>query len=303
MRRRANNGAYTSPAHPNHRPSLKRSLTSTTLFLSTLTESNIGCKLDTYGQTEGQTGGQTEGQLPTTSSTGEAQATLTSFKFTSLELIDPHLFTLDAPCKEFTPTVNDGFKYQIENDIYKLLLHIELQEDMMPTAELKQAASCSTADNTCVDGAPISPQTPVLQSSMEACRALDTSVIAEPNRAGLNDPQPDCLYTPSGTLEIPLIGASPIVLNDAQLAFKFDNNINPSKISDGILYGFWPQNLADSTFFGDVPIGSNLNPPNCDTQFPDLLPSSDTININRKPVLGVWMAFNFTASRIDLLKE
>ncbi len=247
-------------------------------------------------------GAPTTTEATTGATTGEPD-TSRYFRIDALEIIDPHLF-YGAPCADVTGTVNSvALDEQIDaGELNILLTFSEFDLDMLEPS-LSEAVSCDVPAGTCVSQPSLAVSVPAQRIDEGLCSTLDPGVIAAINLEALNAPAPICFRTLAAGLSLPIQG-SPIELIQAQVAFNFEPLADPAGITNGLLYGFLTRASAEATKISlgmielnvwDLVVGQP-NPSDCSTNQASYLPSADVVDGQE----GVWMAVNFTATRVEV---
>lgn len=287
------------------------------------------------------TGGPTTGAAATSggSSTGEVNPTTSgavttgapvdrgvTLRVDTMRFIDPHLFLSEsggdetgttgadmAKCvNDVTELINGVLTEDIDSGKFNLLAHFE---DFAGKPEMRLIdADCE--DPAVAGGTRVCTRnvdTPVVVLDVELvltpdCRQLDPLVYAAVNLPLINDPQPPCLRTRATQFSLPVSDAvGSLDLRAAQMVSTLDSADSPTRLMNGVLYGFLPmvaaQNLElEAPLFGLVDLWTVLEAAPCAATYPDLLPSVDTFEIDDKAVPGVWLAINFTAEQVEYVQ-
>ncbi|HEY0134610.1 MAG TPA: hypothetical protein VGB85_11030 [Nannocystis sp.] len=243
-----------------------------------------------------------------------------------MTFIDPHLFITEEGADTDTDTDTDtgGSEPNCVNDVTALvngLLNSDLAEGkfnllirfedfgVIDEVRLIDAAcdppATEGAQWVCrPDNSPsVNLNTEVIDKS--GCRNLEPEVYAPPDLLMINDPGPPCLRTTRGSISLPvsdLVGS--LDLREAQVVAMLDDAVAPSKLLDGVVYGFLPMATAqdlqiNAPLFGVVDLWSVIDAPACMSAYPEYLPNVDEMLINNILVKGAWLAINFTAERVD----
>lgn len=246
--------------------------------------------------------------------TGAPIDTSITMRLNSMTFIDPHLFLADLSdpqkpaCTDITVAVNQTLGDDLAQGGFNLLVHLE---------ELAVAKEVRLVDGDCEaaaepDGLKLctpNDATPAVVLGLDpvdtpACSELDPSVYAAVNVGTINAPQQPCIRTKRSSFSLAISGSlGALDLRNAQFVASLDDAVAPTKLVNGVLYGFFTKQSAEGLTV-DVPLlgvrtlWSMIDVPDCAAAFPDQLPSVDTLEINGKPALGVWLAINFTGERV-----
>jgi hypothetical protein len=150
-------------------------------------------------------------------------------------------------------------------------------------------------------------QVPAELDMVGPCSTLDPAVLQAVNIDALNTPLPPCYRTATANISLPIQDAPvPINLREAQFVFNFDDPSDPQAVQNGLIYGFLTQASAEATSLkilgNDLVLWPLMSPTAmCEMMYSDLLPAVDMLMDGMTPLTGVWMAVNFTATRIELL--
>jgi hypothetical protein len=268
------------------------------------------------------------------SSTGGTVDRTVAFRLSELAFIDPHVFLVDplspileastgdtagdtgmtettgAPdpgCTDVTMTVNGLLNNEVKDGSFNLLIYFE---ELVDGTEMRLVeADCSDPGDgspwTCVDRK--GSQKVLLSTRLVTeppCREIDPSRYSPVTLPMLNDPAPPCLRTDALNFAIPVPNAaSDLSLREAQFVGHLDDLEDPPAVLDGLISGFLTKVSAQGltlevALIGEVDLWSLIDVPECAAAFPELLPSIDTLDPDGSAVPGVWMAINFTATRV-----
>ncbi len=263
--------------------------------------------VDSVGESAATTGATTAGttDAATTADTGPAAPAYT-FRLDALELVEPHLFLPGMACTDATGLLNLSLQSDIDNGNMNTLMQIDGFES---PGELR------LIDGVCTSGSLNSPWTcapkPGLPSialqrayvAEGACGRPAPEVLSQDNPLVLHDPQPPCLRTAAAKFSFPVGELGSILVRESQVVGELDSPAAPLRIEDGLVYGFLPRQVAEGLIV-DVPLDmidlwSSIVAEGCAPMFPGLLPSVDLLMVDGEVVEGVWLVFNFTASRVD----
>lgn len=234
-----------------------------------------------------------------------------AFKFTDLDLRDPHVFVSVFGCNDVTPhgalffSVNDELAKSItmDKDGDGLL-------DLAPTLVFRsfsqtaasQPAELHFADCTATSPSSMcSPSTATVVNATASTMASGTCLTylpgtVRPYSPAITPTTGPCFVTTPVTVTLSL-GGIPITLRDARLAATFAGN-PASTLSNGLLMGFISETDANNTtipstfpIVGGKPLSSLLpgGSGNCSS------PSDKDTN---NSVTGWWFYLNYTASRV-----
>ncbi len=250
-------------------------------------------------------------------STGAPVDTGITMRLDSLQFVDPHLFLVDATdpnnlacTADITEAANGVLSDDIDKGNFNLLVRF---------ADYPAVQEIRLVDGDCeppaMAGAPWvctpSDASPAVVLGLEAvdspqCRDIDPAVYSPDNVPTLNDPGQPCMRTKRGAFSLAISGSvGALDLREAQFVASLDDAVAPTRLVNGLLYGFLPQVSAENLTF-DLPIygprslWSVIDVPVCQEKFPTLLPSIDTLQIKDTLAPGVWLAINFTAERVVL---
>jgi hypothetical protein len=287
---------------------------------------DAGCSSSTTGPaTSDSSSGTTEAVTPTSTSsatdtTGGPIDTAITLRLDSMVFIDPHLFVQGeggdtgtggemASClNDVTDTVNNVLAGDISEGKFNLMVRFDasvptevrvIDGDCEPPETQGGLRVCRPSDST----------TPVILTvepvAAPPCRELDTSVYQAINVPMINAPGLPCVRTRPAQFSLPVSDAvGSLNLRDAQIVATFDDPLAPTVLTDGVLSGFLPKASAEDLLLevpllGTVDLWTVLEAPACVADYPELLPSVDSFEINDMPVPGVWVAINFTAERVE----
>ncbi len=244
-----------------------------------------------------------------------------TMRIATMEFVDPHLFiteqgmetdtegTADSCVNDVTTLVNSVLNGDLADGKFNLLMHFE---DFAELRELR------LVDGDCED--PTQPGGMRVCTPSEAspavilnteliegpgCRQLEEGVYAAITVPMIKDPGPPCLRTKRAFFSLPVSDAvGSLDLRDAQFVATFDDPVTPTKLFDGVVYGFLPMAAAqaleiEAPLFGLTNLWSVIEASACTAAYPDYLPSVDKFMIGDVPVPGVWVAINFTAEQVE----
>lgn len=276
------------------------------------------------------TGVDVTGSPPTTggdSTTGATVDRSITFRLDTMSFVDPHLFLSDpgddattggttggtpGTCtNDVTTFVNQTLKGDVDDGSFSLIARFT---DFGVIDEMR------LFDGDCEDpvepgGRRVCSQNPKAQAVLlttEAlgaggCSQLDPARYQPINAPLIHAPQGPCVRTREFDFSVPVSDSvGSLNLRDAQFSARLDDPAAPQRLEDGVLYGFLPKAVAedlviDAPLFGAVNLWDTIDSPACEAMYPAYLPSIDTFEINDAKVLGVWIAINFTAERVDYI--
>ena len=278
----------------------------------------------------GTSGGDTTGTTTTTTptTTGASETTGAPFdpsitlRISTMAFVDPHLFITEegmdtdtgtggagASCvNDVTMLVNGLLNSEITDGKFNLLLRFE---DFAEVDEVRLLdAACEPpamagAQWICTPGTAPTVNLTTQIVAEPGCRNLEPDVYRPVNLPMINDPTPPCMRTTRGSITWPVSGlVGSLDLREAQVVAMLDDAVAPSKLIDGVVYGFLPMSVAqnlqiDAPLFGLVDLWSVIDAPACTTTYPDYLPNVDMMKINGIEVQGAWLAINFTAEQVE----
>lgn len=256
----------------------------------------------TTGATDPTTSGTSSSA--TSSSTGAPVDNSRHFRLDSLAIIDPHLF-LGSPCTDVTDVLNAMIlAAQIDSGEFNLLLSFEDYDLDALEPALSEAVSCDLAAMTCVVAPTLSLSVPAERIDAGDCVTLDFAALSSKSPALLNTPVPICFRTMRAELSLPIQGAKiPLELIDAQIVFNLAPLDDATTMTNGLLYGFFTRKSAEGTMVTVQPFMSDVwsmitgaSDMDCAAKNPDYLPSAETYMGTE----GVWMAVNFSATRVSV---
>lgn len=245
--------------------------------------------------------------------TGAPVDTGITMRLDSMRFVDPHLFLSDGDANNpmCQADITDAVNMVLGDDIaaYKFSLLVRF-EDVAATEVRVIDAECEApvepgAMALCKpnDGTP-AVILGVETVAMGSCRDLDPAAYAAVNVPLINDPTQPCVRTKRASFSLSISGSvGALDLREAQFVAELDDAAAPTRLVDGVLYGFLPKVSAEDLMFdlpliGTKTLWSVLDVPACVAPHMDLLPSVDTLKINGMDVPGVWLAINFTAARV-----
>jgi hypothetical protein len=248
--------------------------------------------------------------------TGTPVATGITMRLSTMNFIDPHVFLADLTdpndpiCTDITQALNDTLADDLASGGFNLLLHLEdpatAKEVRLVDADCEEPAMpgdlklCTANEST--------PAVVLGLDTVDtkACSELDPTVYAAVNVGLINTPQQPCLRTKRASFSVAISGSlGALDLRNAQFVASLDDAVAPTKLIDGVLYGFFTKQSAegltvDLPLLGMRTLWSMIDVP-CAEAFPGLLPSVDTLEISGMPAPGVWLAINFTGERVAYL--
>ncbi len=233
----------------------------------------------------------------------------------AMYFVDPHMFLLDTTdpnmpscTADITEAVNGVMSDDIAAGDFNLLVRFE---DFADVAEVRLIhADC---EESAMPGGPRvctpSASMPAVVLGLEGvetakCREIDPAVYAATNVPMINDPMKPCMRTKAASFSLAInesLGA--LELREAQFVASLDDAAAPTRMVDGVLYGFLTKLSAENLKFEIPLVGMKtlwevIDTPVCQMQYPGLLPSVDTLEIGDVKAPGVWLAINFTAERV-----
>jgi hypothetical protein len=249
------------------------------------------------------------------STTGAPVDPAITMRIDSMKFVDPHLFLLDttdpnmpACTADITEALNGVMSQDIAAGDFNLLVRFE---DFADVGEVRVIhADCE--DSAMPGGPPVctpSESMPALVLGLEAvetakCREIDPAVYAAANAPMINDPGQPCMRTKRASFSLAINESlEAFELREAQFVASLDDEAAPTRLIDGVLHGFLTKVSAE-TLNLEIPLAGMktmwelIDTPACQMQYPDLLPSVDTLQIGDTPAPGVWLAINFTAERV-----
>ena len=272
----------------------------------------------TSGPTSGSTGPRDSDDSASMGATGASETTGApldtgiTMRLDSLRFIDPHLFLTDGGNNPVcTADITDAVNMVLGDDIaaYQFSLLVRFEEvgatevrviaaDCDAPTEPDAMALCKPNDGTpaVILG--------VEEVAMGSCRDLESGVYPAVNLAMINDPTQPCVRTKRAAFSLSISGSvGALDLREAQFVAALDDAAAPTRLVDGVLYGFLPKVSAEDLMFdlpliGTKTLWSVIDVPACVSVYPDLLPSVDTLKISGMDAPGVWVAINFTAERV-----
>lgn len=284
--------------------------------------STTGAPTTSSTSTAGDTQPMTTGSSSSEGTTAALPDPAIAFRLSNLTFIDPHFFLVDgggggetttgttgepADCTDSTLLLNNFINQDIADGDFNLVIVFDALE---PGAEMRLfEGECEDPGDgslwTCArrDGA---TQTifQTQQVDQPPCRQVDPAFFQAVNFPGLSDPQPPCVRTDMVDLSIPVSNAAGALnLRDAQMVAAADDLMNPQHIPSGVLYGFLTKTSAEDIIV-EVPLfsipnlWSVIDVPQCAAEFPDQVPTTETLEIGGNPQPGVWLGINFTADRV-----
>lgn len=247
--------------------------------------------------------------------TGAPVDTGITMRLDTMKFADPHLFladTADPDVPTCTADITDAVNGVLSDDIAGGGVNLLLRFEDFPTRKEVRVidAACEPGDT------PDAPRvctpndaSPAVILGLEmvaeqACRKIDPAVYAAENVPLINDPLQPCLRTKRAAFSLAVGGSiGALELREAQFAATLDDALTPTKLVNGVLYGFLPKVSAetlmfDIPLFGTVTLWSVIDVPACVGMYPNLLPSMDTLKLNDVEAPGVWLAINFTAELV-----
>lgn len=230
-----------------------------------------------------------------------------AFRIDSLTIVEPHFF-IPPGCADGTDLFNLALGGRITEGEFNMVVWFDELDPEKLTLELTEAQSCDLEAMTCTrKPGQVSLKIPVAQVSSPPCSQLDPAVVSKINQPKLHAPEPLCQRTSPAELALPIEDAAiPVNMREAQVVFAFDAVDDPQLMQSGLIYGFLTQKSAEETTIDigmDEPVAlwPMIDAIDCVDVAPDYLPSVDTLVDNDQVLKGVWLAANFTATRIELL--
>ena len=237
----------------------------------------------------------------------QCRAAPTAFRFTDLDLRDPHVFNnFGLGCRDFTDSAfgfNSNLQGQVRNDgnfdgkldlSPTIVLRPLLQANAATTpASLYWNASCSSpiATTSCTPAG-----TPATLTATSATTGTCLGPIANTTSGympGVVAATGPCFATAGASITVELFG-TPVTLTDARIGATYVGTPATS-LTNGLLMGFLSQATADATilggFFNGRPLSSLLagGTNNCANH------SDKDVN---NGVSGWWIYFNFPAAKV-----
>lgn len=237
-----------------------------------------------------------------------------AFRFSDLDLRDPHVFVNFLGCRDVTDTplvgfsINGTLQTEIQTDgdgdglldASYLLEFLPLDRNLPTNLMAFGGADCTApmASTSCTPAAvPAVAGDADLLESGGTCLAPIAGTTASYLPA-IASPTSPCFVSPSGTLQLD-IGGAPVQLRDVQLAATFVGQPGTA-LNSGLLRGFISEDDADATILpSSLPLvgGQTLS---------SLLPggtgncaASDDRDTN-DGVTGWWFYLNFSAARVTV---
>lgn len=228
------------------------------------------------------------------------------FRYTDLDLRDPHLFASSLGCLDVTSTFNGAVQAELTSDgdgdgqldASVLLEFMPLDRALATNLFAAGAADCSASANTC---GPILVDQLAGDATLQAAGTC-LSPLGGTTRASygaITSTAAPCFASPSGTITFVLSGI-PLTLRDAQVAATFADANPTTTLGNGLVRGFLPESDANSTtipasypVIGGQPLSSVLpgGQGNC---------SGNDDRDSNNGTLGWWIYLSFTASRTGL---
>ena len=260
--------------------------------------------------------GSSSGSASEGETTGAPVDTGITMRLDTMQFVDPHLFLADTTTDPNNPTctadITEAVNGVLGDDIaagdFNLLVRFEdfssIQEVRVIDADCEAPAMpgeprvCSPNEST-----------PAVVLGLEAvdmlkCREIDPLVYAAANVPMINDPGQPCMRTKRASFSLAISGSiGALELREAQFVASLDDAAAPTRMVDGVLYGFLTKLSAENLKFEIPLVGMKtlwevIDTPACQMQFPELLPSVDSLDIGGMKAPGVWLAINFTAERV-----
>ncbi|MCB9594013.1 MAG: hypothetical protein H6719_14865 [Sandaracinaceae bacterium] len=206
------------------------------------------------GNTRSGDGCQADCTLPT--------APITAFRVTSLELVDPHFYTvLGTACNDITNTVNTLIGSSLDDyslNAAGLFQPLDLGRPTNPI-EIAFGAFCSPA--TPLDDCGPSPGATVIATTStnmlpaaSICMRADATHLNPSYTDPVNVASGPCFVTAPQTFMVGL-GAVVITLSSAQMGGTFVGGASPTRAVNGVIRGFLSETEArTATFDATIPI-------------------------------------------------
>jgi hypothetical protein len=234
----------------------------------------------------------------------------TAFRFTDLDIRDPHIRVRFLGCRDVTDTALLGFSVngQIATsiatdddadgnlDFSPLLVFRPLDQSAAASPLEVLTGSCTATDPTvCSTGGATPLLTDATNTAVGTCLAPVAGTTSG-YTPGVTSPTDSCFTSGEGTLQL-VLADIPITLTNTQLAAEYAGNPATGTV-DGLLRGFISETQADATVLpstlplvGGKPLSSLLagGTGNCAT-------TSDKDVVDG--VTGWWFYLNFTAQQV-----
>ncbi|MCA9678322.1 MAG: DUF4215 domain-containing protein [Kofleriaceae bacterium] len=241
-----------------------------------------------------------------------------AFRFSDLDLRDPHVFVSFIGCRDVTDTqllgfsVNNELQTSIQTDddgdgflgLSPTLVFPSFQQTAATQPVDIHFAQCTApmAGTSCSPGTSVTPAIATYQSA-GACLAPLAGTLGSPSYSpSITSPSGTCFSTSTVTITLSL-GGIPITLHDARIAASYVGN-PATTLTNGLLMGFISEADADATIIpssfplvGGQPLSSLL--PGGDP------PGSNNTNCASRDdkdldggVTGWWFYMNFPATKV-----
>lgn len=245
-----------------------------------------------------------------------AHAQSTAFRYTDLDLRDPHIFISIIGCNDVTDSnlfgasINSQIQTQIQTDgdgdgfldLSSLVEFLPLNQGAATNLIDSGSARCTAPMSTTSCG-PITPTgiagDAVLLSAGQCLTPIAGTV--RPYTPAITSPSGPCFTSPAADIELSL-GGIPVTLRDAQFAATFVGNPATS-LANGLLRGFLTEAEANKTplpptfpIVGGQPVSSILpgGQGNC--------AAHSDVDIHNG-VRGWWFYLNFTAAQVARFED
>lgn len=310
-------------------------------FLQNTCEELGGCS----GVTTSSSGGQTTTSPPTTgdgtststgtTSTGSGTDTAGSgttaappglpvpglaFRIKTIEIIDPDMYYKAFACTNVSDFVNAALQTSIDQRDSNVLLVARDYDPDAATQEflLYRDADCPAGQDYCLLLDKVLPVT-FISGNKDQGNCLDAmiSTLNPGNVDQLNLPNAPCVSSPNASVELELTpDLSPIKFYDGKFSAQYSpGDVDPTALTNAILYGFVPQADAELIVFTFMGAGINFwsvirgsgHPDACPIPMdglPGSVPDVDLLDLDgdgpNPPVTGIYLYLNFSAELIDL---
>jgi len=233
------------------------------------------------------------------------------FRFTDLDLRDPHLFISFLGCRDVTDTLLADFSFnsRIQNaiqgdqdgdgllDTSYLIEFLPLDQSAATNPMAFGSAQCTAPPENTSCGALMAPQAATATLSPESTCLAAVADTLRPYTPSVVTPTPPCFASSNLTITVSL-GGVPLTLTDAQVGATFVGNPAAS-LANGLIRGFIPETAANATVFpesfallGGSPLSATLpgGADNC--------AAHDDRDVHNG-VIGWWFYFNFPAQAVQ----
>lgn len=247
---------------------------------------------------------------------GADAAAQTAFRFSDLDLRDPHVHVSFIGCRDVTDTALAG--YAINGELQTLiqtdgsqppdgLLDLSYLVEFLPldqgqaTNLIDSGSANCTAPMTGTSCGPLTPSGTAGDATLQAAAPCLVPIpgTTRPYAPAITSTSAPCFASPTGTLSLDL-GGIPVPLRDAQIAATFIGN-PASNLVNGLVRGFISEADANAIIvpptlplIGGQPLSSLLpgGSGNCAAH------SDKDVNAG---VQGWWFYLNFPAARVTLV--